>query len=176
MEEKIQIPEGISCMFENNVLICKKDSLELSKKISAKGISITVKNNTVSFQSKKATKRERKIVHTCIKHIENIFLGLNSKFEYNLEAANVHFPMSLKVEGDKLSISNFLGEKIPRYAKILLNVDVQIKGQKITVSSHNKEAAGQTAANIENSTKVKNRDRRVFQDGIYITKKPGDKE
>jgi large subunit ribosomal protein L6 len=80
--------------------------------------------------------------------------------------------MTLKVEGSKLAINNFLGEKKPRFAEILPNVNVDIKGQNITVSSPDKEAAGQTAANFEKATKVKNRDRRIFQDGIYIVEKP----
>jgi len=83
--------------------------------------------------------------------------------------------MTLKLEGDKLKISNFLGEKISRVAQVLPNVEVEIKGNEITISSHNKESAGQTAANFEKATKVKGRDRRIFQDGIFITHKPGDK-
>ena len=94
---------------------------------------------------------------------------------YHLEAVNVHFPMSLKIEGGKLAINNFFGEKTPRYAKILPNVEVKLEGQKIIIISSNKEAAGQTAANFEKATKIKNRDKRIYQDGIYITQKPGRK-
>jgi large subunit ribosomal protein L6 len=81
--------------------------------------------------------------------------------------------MTLKLEKNKLLINNFLGEKNPRVANILSGVDVDIKGQNITISSHDKTSAGQTAANIEKATKIRLRDRRIFQDGIYLIERAG---
>ncbi|MGB1098957.1 MAG: 50S ribosomal protein L6, partial [Poseidonia sp.] len=52
------------------------------------------------------------------------------------------------------------------------NVDVKVSNKvEVTVSGIDKEAVGQTAANIERCTTVKKRDRRVFQDGIYLLNK-----
>lgn len=172
IEEKIEIPEGISCEYKNNLFICRKDSTELSRKINLPNIQLEIKGNSIVFNSLKSNKEERKIIFTHIKHIKNMFRGLNKKFIYQLESCNVHFPMVVKVNGDKLLINNFLGEKIPRTAKILPNVNVTVKGNLITVESADREAAGQTAANFEKATIVKGRDRRIFQDGIYITEKP----
>ena len=42
---------------------------------------------------------------------------------------------------------------------------------EVTVTGIDKENVGQTAANIERCAVVKNRDRRVFQDGIYLLNK-----
>ncbi|MCK4332660.1 MAG: 50S ribosomal protein L6, partial [Thermoplasmatales archaeon] len=61
----------------------------------------------------------------------------------------------------------------PRKAKILENVKVETMGDNVTVSGIDKEKVGQTAANIERSTKVKHRDIRVFQDGVYLISKRG---
>jgi len=52
-------------------------------------------------------------------------------------------------------------------------VTVEAKGENVTVSGIDKEKVGQTAANIERATKVKKRDIRVFQDGVYIVSKRG---
>jgi len=171
--EQIEIPEGISCEFVDSTLKCKQDSQEVQKKIKVIGVDIKVEGNKIVFSCERGTKRELKLIRTFTAHLKNMFKGVQEQFTYKLKACNVHFPMTLKVEGDQLVIHNFLGEKTPRYAKILPNVDAQVKGQDITLISNNKEAVGQTAANIEKATKVKGRDRRIFQDGIYIVEKAG---
>jgi len=76
------------------------------------------------------------------------------------------------VNGDTFTVNNYFGERVPRTAEILHNVNVSVQNKvEITVSGIDKELVGQTAANIERCTTVKNRDRRVFQDGIYLLNK-----
>jgi large subunit ribosomal protein L6 len=171
--EKTEIPSGISCVYQNNIFTCTKSGVSLSRRIEIPRAKLSIKGNEIFFDSEKGNKNQFKMIKSNIAHIKNLFQGLNEKFVYSLEACNVHFPMTLKIEPGKLIINNFLGEKVPRKAVILPEVNVDIKGVKITVTSHNREHAGQTAANIEKATKIRNRDRRVFQDGIYITERPG---
>ena len=52
-------------------------------------------------------------------------------------------------------------------------VDIKIDKAEISVSSVDKELAGQAAANFEILTKIRGRDKRIFQDGIYIINKAG---
>ena len=84
-----------------------------------------------------------------------------------------HFPISIKFNENEAIIKNFLGEKIPRKLKILDGVEVKLDNEIIMVSSCDKELAGQTAANFEKTTKIRNKDRRIFQDGIWLISKNG---
>lgn len=172
---QIEIPEGITCELVGRAIKCKKDGMELSKEINSPGLSVSFDSNTMNLEFQSVNKNGLKVINSLRAHIKNMFDGLNKKHEYMLKACNVHFPMTLKVDGKRLVINNFLGEKTPRYAKILPSVEVKVSGQDITVSSHDKDLAGQTAANIEKATKIRFKDRRVFQDGIFITNKPGEK-
>jgi large subunit ribosomal protein L6 len=172
--ESLDIPEGITCNFADSTLVCKKGSLELSKEFKIPNVNLEVKDSKLILSSKAGSKREFKMIKSAIAHINNLFKGLKNKFVYHLEACNLHFPMTLKVDKNELVINNFLGEKVPRRAKIKKNVEIEVNGYKITLTSTDREAAGQTAANIEKATKITYRDRRIFQDGIFITAKPED--
>jgi len=173
MIESIVIPEGVSCELSGKTLSCKKGSETLSRKIIGSELEISIKDGKIIIECKKGNRSDYASIKSLEAHIKNMFTGLNHSFTYSLEACNVRFPMTLKIDGNKFIVTNFLGEKTPRLAKIVSGAKVEIKGQKIMVSSNDKESAGQTAANIEKATRVRNRDRRIFQDGIYIVSKPG---
>jgi large subunit ribosomal protein L6 len=99
--------------------------------------------------------------------------GVTKGVLYELKIVYSHFPMNVKVAGDSVVIDNFLGEKSPRRAEVLKDVSVEVKGQDVKVSGLDINAVSQTAANIEQTTRIKRLDPRVFQDGIYITVKDG---
>ena len=120
-----------------------------------------------------ATKKDKKLISTFRSHIKNLLEGVKNTYVYELKICSSHFPMDIGIDKDLVIIKNFLGEKTPRKAKILPNVNAKVEGDKIIVESVDRESAGQTAANIESATKRTGFDRRVFQDGIYITKKVG---
>ena len=55
--------------------------------------------------------------------------------------------------------------------KMVEGVKVEVKGQDITLTGVSKERVGLCAAQIEQLCRVRGRDRRVFQDGVYIIEK-----
>ncbi len=97
--------------------------------------------------------------------------GVTEGFVYKMKIVYSHFPIKASVKGNEFIIENFLGEKSARKAKLFGNVKVTIKGSDVIIEGINREEVGQTAANIEAATKVKDKDVRVFQDGIYIVSK-----
>jgi len=176
LTEKVAIPSGVSCELASGMLTCSKNGVSVSRSMLIPRIVTEIKGNEIILSCVKGNKKDYKTIKSYVAHINNLFSGLDKKAVYELEACNVHFPITMKIDSGRLLINNFLGEKNPRVAVILPNVDVQLKGAKITVTSADKDAAGQTAANIEKATKIRNRDRRIFQDGIYIVERPGRKD
>ena len=171
INQELEMPEGISCEYTLGSLSCKGNGLEVKRAMKIPGVNVIIHNTKITLHCKKGNKNDYKTIMSNLAHIRNIFNGLNKKYIYHLDICNVHFPMTVKIDKNKFMINNFLGEKTPRTAKIIKGVEVEVKGQKITVQSPDLEAAGQTAANIEKATQIRKRDRRIFQDGIYITEK-----
>lgn len=170
---EIEIPEGIGVEINGNEVSIKKENKELKRKFDFGKIKIVVKDGKIILSVKGATRRESKMIGTIWAHLKNMVKGVSGEFVYELEICNVHFPMNVKVDGDRVVIKSFLGESTERIARILPGVNVEIKGNLITISSSDIETGGQTAANLEKATRLTGRDKRIFQDGIFITAKPG---
>ncbi|MBS3083615.1 50S ribosomal protein L6 [Candidatus Pacearchaeota archaeon] len=172
-ENSVAIPDGVKCKFSGNLLECSKGNTNLSKAFENPNLILTVGEKEIVIKCNQSNRKSVASVNSYVSHIKNMFHGIKERFVYEMEICNVHFPMTVKAEKDKVVITNFLGEKVPRSANILPGVEVKIEGTKIKISSADVEKAGQTAANIEKASAVTNKDRRIFQDGIFITKKPG---
>lgn len=174
MQEELEIPSGINTIIKGNEITLSKDDKEV-KRILNNRINVKVEGNKIILSSKKATKREKKVLYTTKAHIKNAFEGLTKGFKYKLQAVSVHFPMTVEVDktNNQLLVKNFLGEKKPRVITIIKGVEVKVNKEHIEVESVDIEKAGQVAANIEKGTRIRFRDRRIFQDGIFITQKPG---
>ena len=168
-KEEIKIPDGVQITIEGNTVHVKGQKGSLSRVLSYPKITLALKGSIVQISSVQSPRRKEKaLMGTYKAHIRNMIKGVTKGYECKMKTVFSHFPIKTSVEGKYLLIQNFLGERFPRRAEILPDVKGDIKGENIILSAVDKEKVGQTAANIERATKVKNRDIRVFQDGIYI--------
>ncbi len=181
LTREIEVPEGVTVSVSGNDFVVKGNGKEIKRTADLGKIKASVSPRDDSGEpnagkiilvAKGATRRESKMIGTTWAHLKNMVKGVGEDFVYELEVCNVHFPMNVKMDGNKIVIKSFLGETTERISKVHPEAKVDIKGNMITVTSHDIEAAGQTAANLEKATRLIGRDRRIFQDGIYITKKP----
>ncbi|AMQ19035.1 50S ribosomal protein L6 [Thermococcus peptonophilus] len=173
IREEIEIPEGVEVTVEGNTVKVKGPKGELQRELKYPGVQIFTEDGKVVIYKEFPRKKDVAIARTFKAHVNNMIKGVTEGFKYRLKVVYSHFPMTVKVQGDEVVIENFLGEKNPRRARILPGVTVKVKGSEIEVEGIDKEAVGQTAANIEQATRITKWDRRVFQDGIYIVEKAG---
>lgn len=168
LERTVSIPAGASVTIDGTVLNVKGPKGDLKRDMWYPGIEITVGSEDVRFTTESQKKAVTSMVGTLASHCTNMCKGVTKGYLYTMKVVYAHFPIQLKVVGDRLEIVNFIGEKYPRYARILPGTTVKVGSDEVTVTGIDKEIVGSTAANIERATRIRDRDPRVFQDGIYI--------
>ena len=177
ISREVEIPQGIDVRLNGDSATAKGPKGEVSRTFKLRGVKMEKQGSKILLSVEKSTKREKKMLGTITAHIKNMILGVQNGFEYKLQICSVHFPITVTIDASRHAaiIKNFLGEVKERTANLIEGVEVKINGDIITVNSADKEKAGQTALNLENVSKVRGKDRRVFQDGIFMIEKAGRK-
>ncbi len=158
----IELPQGVSARLQSGVLTLSGKNGASSKIFDARNVTIKIDGNKITLESGSKTH-----LNSANAHIQNLVKGVNEGFTQKMRVIYSHFPIALETKGDMLIIKNFLGEKKPRISRILGKTKIAVAGKEVTVTGPSKEDMGQTIANIRTATKIKNRDSRIFQDGIY---------
>ena len=169
--KSVAIPAGIEVKAEKNIIIVKGPKAELRREFPSKVIEIVSADGKFEVKAKEETAFARTLVGSYTSHIKNMVHGVQAPYIYTLKVTYTHFPMTVSVSGTEFQVQNFLGAKKPIKVKLPAGVKVSIQNDIIKVESADLELAGKAATLIEQSTRLSGRDRRVFQDGIYITQK-----
>ena len=164
----IQVPESVEVSLAGLKVTVKGEKGTLVRDFSFVPISVNVDGKTVRVWAEWPRKKETALVGTIHSHIQNMITGVQKGFTYKLKIVFSHFPISAKVQGKIVLIENFTGERRARKANIIGDVKVKVETEDLVVQGLNLEDVSQTAANIEQATKVKRKDPRIFLDGIYV--------
>ncbi|MEF8888079.1 MAG: 50S ribosomal protein L6 [Haloarculaceae archaeon] len=168
----LQIPEEVSAEMDHLELTVEGPEGNVTRRLWYPDVSVTVEDGAVVIHSEADDAKTMSTLGTFESHVENMFHGVTEGWEYEMEVFYSHFPMQVTAEGDEVVIENFLGETAPRRTEVHGDTEVEVDEERVTLRGPDIEAVGQTAADIEQLTRVKEKDVRVFQDGVYITDKP----
>jgi large subunit ribosomal protein L6 len=166
--QTIQVPDDVQLSLEGRKVTVKGPKGTLTRDFSHEPVSIELDGKTVRVWVAWPRKKEAALVGTINSHIQNMITGVTKGFTYKLKIVFSHFPISAKLKEKTVLIENFTGERSPRKAMIIGDVRVKIQGEDIIVQGINLEDVSQTAANVEQATKVKRKDPRIFLDGLYV--------
>lgn len=172
-KEIIEIPEGVDVTIQDRTVTVKGPKGQQSRTFPVSRILFAKEGNTVTLTSELPRKKDSALLGTFRGHVNNMLTGVSKGFFYKMKIVYSHFPVKAAAKDGVFQIDNFLGEKHPRLAQIMGDTKVTVKGDEVLLEGSNKEHVGQSAANIEQATRIKGYDLRVFQDGIYITEKGG---
>ncbi len=132
------------------------------------GVSVGQEGITITpTESKVLNKKAVKAAGALSKEIRNDMQGVTKYFEIKMQSVHAHFPLTVEVKGDMIVIKNMVGERAARQARIMGGTKVEIKGQNVRIYGIKLDDVTQTAANVRKASKIRNKDERVFQDGVY---------
>jgi large subunit ribosomal protein L6 len=170
-QEILEIPEGINVTMKKHMIQFQGPLGKTFKSFRKIPVNIEINDGKLTLKSQGTRKRDYSILHTARSLIKNIFEGLIEGYTIKMKVVYAHFPITVKVKEKTILIENFQGERAPRMTTIVGNTKIVPKGEDVILTGEVWTDITQTAANIELKTKVKNKDHRVFLDGIYVYEK-----
>ena len=171
-KEEMEIPEGIKVTLdENHHITINGPNGKITKDFShVRGISVTIEGNKMIFSTHFPKSGTLALINTVINLIRNLIIGVQTNYKYVCKVCYSHFPCTVEVIPDKkeIHVVNFLGERAPRVTNYLENVEVKVEGDDVFLIGPDKETLGQTAANLRKACRIRKKDPRVFQDGVFL--------
>jgi large subunit ribosomal protein L6 len=174
-KEELEIPDTVEVTLEGGHHIrVKGPNGDVLKDFShIRGFSVSIKDNKLIFSTSFPKSATMALIKTVVSIINNLIIGVQTNYKYVSKVAYSHFPCSVRIDNKSktIFIENFLGERAPRKAKYPDNVEVEVSGEDVYFIGPDKQALGQTAANVKRACRIRKKDPRVFQDGVYLYKK-----
>ena len=174
-KEELEIPEGVKVTLDgNHHITVKGPNGKITKDFShVRGIKVSIEGNKIIFSTNFPKSGTLALTKTIINLIKNLIIGVQTNYKYICKVCYSHFPCTVEVKPDKkeIHVVNFLGERAPRVTHYLDNVEVKVEGEDVILTGPDKETLGQTAANIQRCCRIRKKDPRVFQDGVYLYKR-----
>lgn len=170
-ERRIKIPEDCKVTLEGKTVTVSGPKGTLTREFPELQTTLSIENDEIVAATTIKRKRARALVGTIIAHLRNMFIGVKHGYTYEMKIVYSHFPITVEVHGKEVHIKNFIGERGVRKTRIIGDVDIKVTEDDVIISGIDIEHVAQTAANIQLATKIRDKDRRVFLDGIYVIRK-----
>lgn len=170
----VEAPANVKVTMDRNILSVRGKLGTVKKDFTKLPATIIIDGHKITIKPYGSRKRDLAVTHTARSIIESMIKGVEKGYTYKLKIIFAHFPISVKVKGREINVENFFGERSPRVSRIIGEATkVNVVGEDVVVQGPSLEDVSQTAANIELSTRTKDKDQRVFLDGLYVYSREG---
>jgi len=177
-EETVDVPKGVTFALHGRRLHAKGPLGAVDRPFPSDALELRTGDGTATLKLRLPSHRKRSqaLLRTWAAHLRNLGGSLTVGVEARLKIVAAHFPMKVQVKENHILIENFLGEKHPRSSDLLPGTTARVDGEFVILSGFDFEVVGQSAANIERASRIREYDPRVFQDGVYLVERTHLKE
>ncbi|KAF2972909.1 hypothetical protein GQX73_g533 [Xylaria multiplex] len=180
-QETLEIPEGVKVSIKSRKVTVEGPRGKLHKDLSHLAVNFShPQKNVIGIEIHHGARKNVATLRTVRTLINNLIVGVTKGYKYKMRYVYAHFPINVNLEKNsetglwEVEIRNFVGEKLVRKVVMQSGVDVEVsKAQKdeLLVLGNSLEAVSQSAADIQQICRVRNKDIRKFLDGIYVSEK-----
>src|SRR5437899_6598358 len=170
-EVTIPIPDQVKVSESHRILNVEGPLGKTRKNFKRIPVGLQVSGKNIILKSLGTRKKDYAIFKTAESIIKTLIKGVQQGYTFKMKIVYAHFPITIKVKDDAILVENFQGERAPRVSKIVGDTKVVSKGDDVIITGPVLTDVSQTAASLQQNTKVKNKDHRVFLDGIYLFEK-----
>ncbi|KAL6718103.1 60S ribosomal protein L9B [Lecanora helva] len=180
-QESLEIPDGVKIHIKSRVVTVEGPRGKLVKDMSHLSVCFSHSGkNIINIELHHGARKNVATLRTVKTLINNLIIGVTKGFKYKMRYVYAHFPINVNIDKNSetelydVEIRNFIGEKIVRRVTMLPGVDVETsKNQKdeLQLTGNSLENVSQSAADIQQICRVRNKDIRKFLDGIYVSER-----
>ncbi|KAF4556910.1 Ribosomal protein L6 [Elsinoe fawcettii] len=180
-DQTLEIPEGVKVAIKTRNVVVEGPRGKLTKNLGHLSVSFThPKKNVIAIELHHGSRKAVATLRTVRSIINNMIIGVTKGYKYKMRYVYAHFPINVNFEKDKetdlwnVEIRNFLGEKLVRNVKMQPGVDVEASKNvkdELQITGNSLEAVSQSAADIQQICRVRNKDIRKFLDGLYVSER-----
>lgn len=176
-DQVLAIPEGVTVDIKARVITVTGPRGTLTKSLKHIDVAFSkASDSEIKITVHHGDRKHVAALRTVKSIIANLITGVTKGYQYKMRYVYAHFPINVNLinGGKTVEIRNFLGEKRVRAVEIADGVTAEIsKNQKdeLVLSGNSLEDVSQSAADIQQITRVRHKDIRKFLDGIYVSEK-----
>ncbi|KAJ4457212.1 putative 60S ribosomal protein L9 [Paratrimastix pyriformis] len=174
--DSVAIPEGVKVELKNRRVRVTGPRGTLSRDFRHCNLDMAVVGNKVQVELWEGSRKTIARVRTLCSEVENLITGVTKGYKYKMRSVYAHFPIVCAISDDKktVEVRNFLGEKRARVVQlrdgVIANRSENVKDE-ITIEGNDIDAVGLSAAQVQQISRVRNKDIRKFLDGVYVSEK-----
>lgn len=174
----VEVPKELKVSLDGKIITIKGKLGSIANNFDhMKEVDIVLNKKLLTFTAYFPRNKTIAKLGTLASIVENAIVGVTKGYSVKMKIAYSHFPITLvppksKKGNDEILIKNFLGERSPRYTYTYgPNITITANKEDVVVKGIDKNAVTQTAARIQQRCRIRNKDKRTFQDGIYVYEK-----
>ncbi|KAK5016677.1 ribosomal protein L6, alpha-beta domain-containing protein [Cryomyces antarcticus] len=180
-QETLTIPKDVKVSIKTRIVTVEGPRGKLVKNLAHLSVSFSQPSpSVINIELHHGSRKNVATLRTVRTLINNLTIGVTKGYKYKMRYVYAHFPINVNIEKNnetglyEVEIRNFIGEKIVRRVVMQSGVDVEASKNvkdELLLSGNSLENVSQSAADIQQICRVKNKDIRKFLDGLYVSER-----